>query len=69
MTDTTCYVVTTGTGWELAVDIIVYASPKAKALADSHAKDLRKMGCDAVRVRPFVDAAAAERYEDKTRGY
>lgn len=69
MSNTTCYVVTTGTHWALAVDLIVYASPNAKAIADKHAKDLRKMECDAVRVRPFADAAAAEAYEDKVRGY
>lgn len=69
-TPATCYVVTTGiSGFDLEVDTIIYASPKAKQLADKHAKELKAMGCDAVRVRPFANAAAAEAYEDKVRGY
>ena len=68
--DPTCYVVTTGTyGVDLEVDIIIYPSANTKKRAEEHALDLRKMGCEGVRVRPFANAEAAEKYEDKVRGY
>lgn len=62
----TVYVITTGTyGVDLEVDQIC----ETKEQADREAADLRKMGCEGVRIRPFADWAAAERYEDKVRGY
>lgn len=66
----TCYVITTGIhGFDLEVDIIIYPGANALKRAEEHAADLRKMGCEKVRVRPFANVEAAEAYEDKVRGY
>lgn len=60
------YVITTGIyGVDLEVDQIC----ETKEQAEREAKDLRAMGIDNVRIRPFADWEAAERYEDKVRGY
>lgn len=62
----TVYVITTGTyGLDLEVDQIC----ETKAQAEKEARDLRKMGIEGVRIRPFADWAAAERYQDKVCGY
>ncbi len=56
MTDLPHYLITTGSGWAMAVDAVLHDAKLAK----DHAKELRAMDCDHVRVIGFVGARAGE---------
>lgn len=59
------YMVTTGRkGWDLECQIV----EPTKAGADKEARDLRKMGCEQVKVREFASEAEAYAWLDKAQG-
>lgn len=56
------YAIITGTRkYDLEIQIIV----ETLTLAQREIKDLRKMGCDDVRVKPFADETAAYEWVEK----
>lgn len=59
-----CFAVTTGIGrGYIELDIICDTKP----LAERHAADLRKMGCDGVKIRKFNHEADAYDWAEKMR--